>query len=539
MPKFKIFYSWQSDLPGNKTRNFIRDCIDDAIAFAEESEAIEAVRDEATKDTTGSPNIVTTLFSKIDECDLFVADVSLCFTGDVKKEQDGRELIKHSPNPNVLIELGYAVRILNWEHVICVCNTDYGTDFPFDIAQNRRLPYSLEGKMKADVRREVAKSIYSDIQLLREQPRRAKAGMANHIIGTYNFEQQKVIGALAAFDIGRNEIYQRHNEELLEDSKELLDDIKVITDRLLAAKTKEVELKKTAANIEIPALPALDRNRTDTQSISKEFLHVFADSYKASETPVIWKDKERDTERIRKWLGVNVEDDFFYLGELKKAVQFLNQNVVLHGTEDEKAKHEKLEKITYNLALLEARTDYLETFDGMCFIPLAIQNVSRIADSDIRVVVKVETGEPVDPDEELIFEEFNGIQGLFCRNDDDQDDIGIIAELFLLEEDGVIHAEEEVYYPSIPKSPILTEYGFRQPDKTKEDYKLELEEYIASTQNRGYYEFNINSLRPNECKWMSTGMLIRPVNGQVIVSYRIHSAHSTGELSGKLELIHR
>lgn len=31
MRKFKIFYSWQSDLPGNKTRNFIRDCIDEAI----------------------------------------------------------------------------------------------------------------------------------------------------------------------------------------------------------------------------------------------------------------------------------------------------------------------------------------------------------------------------------------------------------------------------------------------------------------------------------------------------------------------------
>ena len=30
MTKFKIFYSWQSDLPGSKTKNFIRDCIDDA-----------------------------------------------------------------------------------------------------------------------------------------------------------------------------------------------------------------------------------------------------------------------------------------------------------------------------------------------------------------------------------------------------------------------------------------------------------------------------------------------------------------------------
>ena len=47
---FKIFYSWQSDLPGNKTRNLIRRCIDEAIALAEESEAIEAERDEATTD---------------------------------------------------------------------------------------------------------------------------------------------------------------------------------------------------------------------------------------------------------------------------------------------------------------------------------------------------------------------------------------------------------------------------------------------------------------------------------------------------------
>ena len=31
MQTFKIFYSWQSDLPGNKTRNFIRECIDEAI----------------------------------------------------------------------------------------------------------------------------------------------------------------------------------------------------------------------------------------------------------------------------------------------------------------------------------------------------------------------------------------------------------------------------------------------------------------------------------------------------------------------------
>jgi len=76
MNKFKIFYSWQSDLPKNQTRNFIRKCIDEAIDLAEESKAIEAIRDEATTGVTGSPNIVTTLFDKIDDCDLFVADIT-------------------------------------------------------------------------------------------------------------------------------------------------------------------------------------------------------------------------------------------------------------------------------------------------------------------------------------------------------------------------------------------------------------------------------------------------------------------------------
>ena len=129
MRNFKIFYSWQSDLLGSNAKNFIRDCIDEAIDLAQESEAIEAVRDEATTGTTGSPNIVTTLFSKIDDCDLFIADLSLCFTGDQRNEMK-------SPNPNVLFELGYAVKAIGWERVICLCNIDYGDKYPFDIAHN-------------------------------------------------------------------------------------------------------------------------------------------------------------------------------------------------------------------------------------------------------------------------------------------------------------------------------------------------------------------------------------------------------------------
>ena len=72
LENFKIFYSWQSDLPGNKTRYFIKEAIDKAIQLAKDVEAIEAERDEATQGLTGSPDIVQSIFKKIDECDLLL-----------------------------------------------------------------------------------------------------------------------------------------------------------------------------------------------------------------------------------------------------------------------------------------------------------------------------------------------------------------------------------------------------------------------------------------------------------------------------------
>jgi hypothetical protein len=170
MARFRIFYSWQSDLAGSKTRNFIRGCIDEAIELAEESEAIEAQRDEATSGTTGSPNIVQTLFSKIDDSDLFVADISICYSADAA----GRK--KRSPNPNVLIELGYAVRVLGWERVVCVCNIDFGDteEMPFDIAQNRMLRYCIEGNGREIAKNSVTKAIFCNIRDLKKVPIRAK-----------------------------------------------------------------------------------------------------------------------------------------------------------------------------------------------------------------------------------------------------------------------------------------------------------------------------------------------------------------------------
>lgn len=517
MQKFKIFYSWQSDLPGSKTRNFIRECIDEAIDLAQESEAFEAKRDEATTGTTGSPNIVTTLFSKIDNCDLFIADLSLCFTED-------RQNKKKSPNPNVLLELGYAVKTLGWDRVICLCNTDYGDNYPFDIAHNRITDFSLEGKSKKEVKSDIAKIIFMNIRDLRKQPPRVKEGLASHIIGAYDFGSQKVINTLVPIEISKQEGYVLHNKELLEESRKLLPEIQELTSRIKTVSEDNENLQETVSEQPEPS--------AGCQSQLSMFF-----SNKDTEITVKWKDAEKDQARIKRWLDIDVPDDFFDLGGLKRMVQFPNST--LNGTNDEKTKYEKLQKLSYNLILLEVRTNYLKTFEGMYFVPLAIQNISPMQDTDIRVVVKVKNGEIVEPEENLIWDEFEGLQGHLCRDDEDENDVGIICELFALSEDGVICIEDTPFDPSrhiLPKIPILAAARFSQPDKTKEDYEQELEEFIASTDGRGYYEFNVTSLRPGECKWLCCGMLIRPVDGKVVVHYQIYSKYSSGNLSDTLEM---
>lgn len=98
--EFKVFYSWQSDLIGKDTRNFIGEVIKNAVKFL--SNTVTVIPDRDTQGELGSPNIETTIFQKIDECDLFIADLSI-----VCEYEDSSGNKKYAPNPNVLIELGY------------------------------------------------------------------------------------------------------------------------------------------------------------------------------------------------------------------------------------------------------------------------------------------------------------------------------------------------------------------------------------------------------------------------------------------------
>ena len=136
--------------------------------------------------------------------------------------------MKHAPNPNVLLELGYAVKTLDWDRVICLCNADFGSEYPFDVAHNRITTFCLEGKDKKTEQRRIAKILLSNIQSLRGQTPRAKTGLATHVIGVYDFEKKKVESLLFPLDIEHRESFIIHNNALQNEARRLIEDIQAI-----------------------------------------------------------------------------------------------------------------------------------------------------------------------------------------------------------------------------------------------------------------------------------------------------------------------
>lgn len=155
-PKATIFYSWQSDLPNATNRGFILRALEDAIKVlhVDDSVAVEPVLDRDTQGQSGSPNIAETIFRKIDQAAVFVADASMIGTAG--------EYHRPTPNPNVLVELGYGLKTLGGERVLLVVNAAFGKVelLPFDLRMRRVLSYNMpvEGQ-RGDERRALQRSL--------------------------------------------------------------------------------------------------------------------------------------------------------------------------------------------------------------------------------------------------------------------------------------------------------------------------------------------------------------------------------------------
>lgn len=136
-PHATVFYSWQSDLSNATNRGLIQEALERAVKTirADDSLAVDPVLDRDTQNVPGAPDIAHTIFQKIERAAAFVADVSIINPG----------LGRPTPNPNVLIEVGYALKTLGTPRTVLVLNTANGPveALPFDLRTKRVLTYHL------------------------------------------------------------------------------------------------------------------------------------------------------------------------------------------------------------------------------------------------------------------------------------------------------------------------------------------------------------------------------------------------------------
>jgi hypothetical protein len=159
-----VFYSWQSDTSAKAGRYFIEQALNLAVGAinsdlnvqdADRPDSQPFLVDKDTKGVPGSPSIVDTILGKIDNAFCFVADLTF-----VAKRSNGGGV----PNPNVMVEYGYAIRSLGEKQIICVMNEAFGTpsreNMPFDLAHKRfPITYNLPADSTSEDRKQQLASL--------------------------------------------------------------------------------------------------------------------------------------------------------------------------------------------------------------------------------------------------------------------------------------------------------------------------------------------------------------------------------------------
>ncbi len=218
-----IFYSWQSDIDAKYNRNFIKECLERAIKLLNEELKIEEPLrlDHDTKNVQGTPDIVSTILNKIEKSDIFIGDITF-----IAKTVDSKKLVS---NPNVMIELGYALNALRDNRIINVMNTAFGKpegNLPFDLSHKRwPIQYELSSNNftdKSNIRKSLVASLKSALYPFLNQTKSSEAKFSSNVELVHHREKlrkefkiraEKLRGDVIIRDIDRVDGYPNTDDE--------------------------------------------------------------------------------------------------------------------------------------------------------------------------------------------------------------------------------------------------------------------------------------------------------------------------------------
>lgn len=148
----KLFFSWQEEtnLQGFNNKNFLIDCINSAINEIQGKGDLKGIRimfDEGLFCSPGTPEVALEMFRKIDECDLFIADMTVAQRMlESFEEYRNKEGIffRYTPNCNVFGEYNIALgKSLNFHKQIILLMNEANRNVYEDISV---IPFDTRGR---------------------------------------------------------------------------------------------------------------------------------------------------------------------------------------------------------------------------------------------------------------------------------------------------------------------------------------------------------------------------------------------------------
>lgn len=173
---YKVFFAFQMDIDEKYGKTFIQQSITNAIQKFKE-EGIEVILDYGFRGTPGTPLLIDEMLRKSLNSDMVIVDWTftsskIWHNPEIIEEDDNSIILeilkgdlKPSPNPNVLLETGYAWAKKGTHRTLAVMNAAFGNpdELPVDI-KGFRYPilYNLDGNNYGD-RKEVRKELTDDL----------------------------------------------------------------------------------------------------------------------------------------------------------------------------------------------------------------------------------------------------------------------------------------------------------------------------------------------------------------------------------------
>lgn len=177
---YRVFFSFQMDTEDKYGKGFIQKAIEIAIQKLKD-ENIEVTLDFGFRKTPGTPLLIDEMLKKSTESDMVIVDLTFTSSKEWLQAKKynvlGRQLRllnkvgdKKSPNPNVLLETGYAWAKKGTYRTLAVMNDAFGTpeELPVDLKGFRwGITYNLDETnydSRKEVRKELAKDLYNAIK---------------------------------------------------------------------------------------------------------------------------------------------------------------------------------------------------------------------------------------------------------------------------------------------------------------------------------------------------------------------------------------